>query len=129
MATLISQDELYHHGILGQKWGIRRYQNADGTRTPEGKKRRDELEGGKSNTKNHSGKKIAKRIAVAATAAATIAVGVKVLSNLMDAKVPKEFFDVGDLSSRHHSGPTAIDTAKNVLIPSHKNTPISKLTQ
>ena len=31
--------ELYHHGILGQKWGIRRYQNEDGTLTEEGKKR------------------------------------------------------------------------------------------
>lgn len=31
--------ELYHHGILGQRWGIRRYQNEDGTLTPEGKKR------------------------------------------------------------------------------------------
>ena len=30
---------LQHHGILGQKWGIRRFQNEDGTRTPEGKKR------------------------------------------------------------------------------------------
>ena len=30
---------LYHHGILGQKWGIRRYQNEDGTWTAEGKKR------------------------------------------------------------------------------------------
>lgn len=28
-----------HHGILGQKWGIRRYQNKDGSLTEEGKKR------------------------------------------------------------------------------------------
>lgn len=32
-------DELYHHGIKGQKWGVRRYQNEDGSLTPEGMKR------------------------------------------------------------------------------------------
>jgi len=32
-------DSLAHHGILGQKWGIRRYQNPDGSLTPEGKLR------------------------------------------------------------------------------------------
>ena len=29
---------LSHHGILGQKWGIRRYQNPDGSLTEEGKR-------------------------------------------------------------------------------------------
>lgn len=32
-------NELFHHGIKGMKWGVRRYQNPDGTLTSEGRKR------------------------------------------------------------------------------------------
>lgn len=34
-------NELRHHGVKGQKWGVRRYQNEDGTLTDVGKKRLD----------------------------------------------------------------------------------------
>lgn len=39
----VSQAELYHHGIKGQKWGIRRFQNKDGSLTPAGQKRYGDL--------------------------------------------------------------------------------------
>ena len=32
-------DEIYHHGIKGQKWGVRRFQNKDGSLTQAGKER------------------------------------------------------------------------------------------
>lgn len=39
----MNSNELYHHGIKGQKWGVRRYQNPDGTLTAAGRKRYLEL--------------------------------------------------------------------------------------
>lgn len=34
---VVFEDELYHHGVKGQRWGVRRYRNEDGTLTAAGK--------------------------------------------------------------------------------------------
>lgn len=43
-------NELYHHGIKGMRWGVRRFQKKDGSLTPAGKKRYDD--DGPSTTKS-----------------------------------------------------------------------------
>lgn len=41
--TFMSGSELLHYGVKGMRWGVRRYQNPDGSLTNKGKKRHEVL--------------------------------------------------------------------------------------
>ena len=66
-------DELYHYGIKGQKWGVRRYQNEDGSYTAAGKNRRSVTTKVKDFGKRH--RKLVKTAKVAANIATLGATG------------------------------------------------------
>ena len=79
----MEMNALQHHGIKGQKWGVRRYQNADGSLTSDGKKRYGSGDGSTSKNseadsqKKERTKKIIAGVAVAATLSAATAVYLK----------------------------------------------------
>ena len=78
--------ELYHHGIKGMKWGVRRYRNTDGSLTPEGRKRyRSDSKA--DNTER--AKKIVKVIGSTALGVGVSYAGAKIASN------PKAIHAVG----------------------------------
>lgn len=70
----MERDEFYsalylaHHGIKGQHWGIRRYQNEDGSLTPAGEKRAQNTPN-KSHDRAKTALKVGATVAVAALAA------------------------------------------------------------
>ena len=109
--TCTRQGELYHHGIKGQKWGIRRFQNKDGSLTPAGKKRYDEPnKGRKSNgevnktSKNQTlsdeerKRRIRRNIMIGAAAATTALIvigGMRYNSNMKKMDLAKGVQEIG----------------------------------
>ena len=93
-------DELYHYGVKGQKWGIRRYQNPNGTLTEEGKIRYGVDP--KTGKLSDEGKKLLKQdiddqskrkvnilgsLGIGAATASAIAVGIGLAEGIMSTKL------------------------------------------
>ena len=69
-------DSLMHHGVKGQKWGVRRYQNSDGSYTSAGRKHRKNTDDFAENTRRvKRGINIAKNVAKYGGLAALAGVG------------------------------------------------------
>lgn len=85
-----NENELEHFGIKGMKWGIRRYQNADGTLTDLGKKRYGSAENlqAAQEKKRARNEKIAKTAKATAKVAGVVALGL-ISAGAMDVAMTK----------------------------------------
>lgn len=100
---------LQHHGIKGQKWGVRRFQNADGSYTAAGKKRRNDDEVGQAKAAYKSAKKEYNKSFNKAYNRAGQAYS---LSKKKRDENEKRWEDVADKSKALNSAKTAYKTAK-----------------
>lgn len=91
VGSMLFSNELYHHGIKGMKWGIRRYQNPDGTLTAEGKQRYGTVE----NFHKHQKIKKALKTGVIVAGAVLAAYGGYRISQMLKDSNTKEISDVG----------------------------------
>lgn len=109
---------LSHHGILGQKWGVRRYQNKDGTWTSDGKKRYGDDVQETLKTQSNTKKKVA--IGVAAGTATVAGV---VLTAYLVKKMGNK--NISELADQVETGKKAVE--KILETTSLGSTPVSQL--
>lgn len=106
------ENELTHYGIKGMKWGVRRYQNKDGSLTPAGKRRH------KQNNPDDTARKkqIAKKVAGMAIMTATVATAASIYAKNPEA-VNRIVKSAGDktLSALKTGSKKTIDTGKKYV--------------
>ena len=92
--------ELYHHGTLGMRWGVRRYQNKDGSLKPAGEGRYD---GKPIRDSNRGARKIAKKL------------------NKIDAKLVENRYKQEQQTKHDSAAKKELDAAKKNLRDAEKN--------
>ena len=116
---------IYHHGIKGQKWGVRRFQNKDGSLTAKGRQRYGEAADKRKETPEERKKRISRNVAIgaAATATALTVIGSMYIKHKYDVNIKE--LNKKALSSIKEVNTKPIDL--NLL--SDKDTVISKGTK
>lgn len=87
---------LSHHGIKGQRWGIRRYQNPDGTWTTAGKERYGDSDGTSGGTASKSSSSTKKKVAIGVATTAAIVTGTVLTAYLVKKYSGKNLTDIAD---------------------------------
>lgn len=88
-------DTLRHHGIKGQRWGVRRYQNHDWTWTAAGKERYGDSDG--ETGRSSSGTK--KKVAIGVATGAAVVAGTVLTAYLIKKYGGKNVSEIGDTAS------------------------------
>jgi hypothetical protein len=111
MWQICEEPYLAHHGIKGQKWGVRRWQNEDGTLTEEGKRKYGTVE---NFNKAQKRKKIARGVAIGAGAtvgtaaiATAVILGKQRIENMNLQKITNKNID--DMAKEIEDDKTALD--------------------
>ena len=99
LAMDLGVDCLEHHGILGQKWGVRRYQNEDGSLTEAGKRRYDR-EVAKEQRVARSIEKSERRMRIKEAKASAKASEMESKARILEAKARSKKADAKDASDK-----------------------------